>query len=41
MTDFYKGKKKPQSKKLFQKLVTIKPHNLNKLLDDFFYKMCY
>ena len=39
MTNFYKGKKKA-GKKTLTKLMAIKPHNLEKLLDDFFFKIC-
>ena len=39
MTNFYKGKKKA-GKKTLVKLQSIKPHNLEKILDDFFFKIC-
>ena len=39
MTNFYKGKKKA-GKKTLLKLMAIKPHNLEKILDDFFFKIC-
>ena len=41
MLHYYKGKKKPQSKKTSAKLMTIKPYNVEKILDDYFYKVCY
>ena len=39
MLDFYRGKKK--HKKLYQKLEKIKDYNLLKILDDYFYGVCY
>ena len=40
MKEFYKGKKK-SGKKTLAKLMCIKPHNLEKILDDYFYKICH
>ena len=38
MINFYKGKKKA-GKKTLVKLMSIKPHNLEKTLDDYFHKI--
>ena len=38
MINFYKGKKKA-GKKTLVKLMAIKPHNLEKTLDDYFHKI--
>jgi len=38
MMAHYKNKKK---KKMLSKLEKIKPHNLEKILDDYFFKVCY
>ena len=40
MTDFYRSKKK-FGKKMLQKLQNLKMHNLENLMDDYFYKICY
>ena len=37
----YYGKKKKTGKKTLTKLMAIKAHNLEKILDDYFYKVCY
>ena len=39
MLEFYQGKKK--FKKTYQKLEKIKEHNVHKILDDYFYGVCY
>lgn len=39
MVNYYKGKKKA-GKKTLVKLMSIKPHNLEKTLDDYFFKIC-
>ena len=39
MLAHYQGKKK--FKKVLQKLEKIKEHNLSKILDDYFYGVCY
>lgn len=39
MLQHYKGKKK--FKKLLTKLQSIKKHNLEKIIDDYFYGVCY
>ena len=41
LLDYYKAKKKPANKKILTKLVLMKPHNLEKLLNDYYYKVCY
>ena len=40
MTNYYKSKKKA-GKKTLVKLMSIKPHNLEKTLDDYFFKICH
>ena len=37
----YYQKKKKTGKKLLAKIMAIKPHNLEKILDDYFYQVCY
>ena len=39
MLEFYQGKRK--FKKTYQKLEKIKEHNVHKILDDYFYGVCY
>mmetsp|Transcript_1332 Transcript_1332/g.1818 ORF Transcript_1332/g.1818 Transcript_1332/m.1818 type:complete len:107 (+) Transcript_1332:1648-1968(+) len=39
MMQFYHGKRK--HKKVYQKLENIKQHNLEHILDDYFYGVCY
>jgi len=41
MLDYFRAKKKPQSKRTAQKLLNMKPHNLEKIIEDFFYQVCY
>lgn len=41
MMDYYKAKKKPQNKKILKNLVLMKEHNLEKILNDYYFKVCY
>ena len=40
MINHYRTKKKT-GKKTLAKLIAIKPHNMEKILDDYFFRVCY